>query len=232
MLVSVMASLVPGLTPTTKVGNVTSEQWDALYSGPWRRWLEVIGDGGATASQDGDQTLGSDAGCGVGGGSDYRASDSPVPNTAWISEDGASYYPTTLAERLGDEGESAGAEMIEGGDSGSTGAAVSSLQDVMATYYRATQSNEEFDGLRRRCLARITGTLVKLRERAAEFEAQLAAAQEDKVCFWGSACQEVLRVCVIARVGVWCLWLKIGGFFCIPTLGTFLCAYHDLPEGS
>ncbi|CAB1119421.1 unnamed protein product [Ectocarpus sp. CCAP 1310/34] len=171
MLVTVMASRVPGLTAATKVGEVSPEQWSALFDGPWKRWLRVIGDGG-------------DAAAGAAGMADGNEPDddaaSNVPTKPWISEDGASYYPTTLGEQDGDDdGASDAAAAEQGGRSKVFGLA--RLEKVMEKYYRGTQSNEEFDGLKRRCLSRVTATLAKLRERAAEFEDQLAAAQENKV---------------------------------------------------
>eukprot|EP00903_Cladosiphon_okamuranus_P015360 g14186.t1 len=197
MLASVMTSRVPGLTAATKVGDISPEQWGALYSGPWKRWLEIIGDGGGGR--------GSPSGIVADGDLTQAAAPSsevlPVPTTPWISEDGASYYPTTLAEeRLEEEeGEETGlthATIVGGGDVGGNAAGggvrvdggggrrvegLLKLEKVMEVYYRGTQSNEEFDGLKRQCLSRVTATLAKLRERATGFEGQLAAAQEDKV---------------------------------------------------
>lgn len=226
MLVSVMASRVPGLAPTTKVGDISPEQWDALYSGPWRRWLKIIDDDGAsntTATTTGTpldgraetKIIGDDTSRDASDNADDPvvqssdssgevdhhpvASHSSVPIRPWLSEDGASYYPTTLAEGeevyeegkgddgvVGDEAapptaQGTGENRGTGSDVVEEGRMLSSLQEVMATYYKATQSNEEFDSLRSRCFARITATLAKLRERTAEFERQLAAAQEDKV---------------------------------------------------
>lgn len=224
MLVTVMASRVPGLTAATKVGDVSPEQWSALFSGPWKRWLQIIGDGGsvavaspgarmAVAAADDDDTDAVDGARGGGGGDrdgfssggdgqgDGGASSSSslpvassVPTTPWISDDGASYYPTTLGEHQGvGDGDAStseacddGAVVAGGGDGGGSGwrrrhGGLTRLEKVMEAYYRGTQSNEEFDGLKRRCISRVTATLSKLRERAAEFEDQLAAAQEDKV---------------------------------------------------
>ncbi|CAM9231868.1 unnamed protein product [Ectocarpus fasciculatus] len=173
MLVTVMASRVPGLNATTKVGEVSPEQWSALFDGPWKRWLRVIGDGGDAAA--GAAAVVDGAGAG-------DAALSNVPTRPWISEDGASYYPTTLGEEgEGDDDEATDvATAAEGGGRGKV-FSLARLERVMEKYYRGTQSNEEFDGLKRRCLSRVTATLAKLRERAAEFEDQLAAAQEDKV---------------------------------------------------
>lgn len=219
MLGSVMASRVSGLTATTKVGDISPEQWSALYSGPWKRWLEIIGDGGcalpamgatqttaAVAAHDGAAAAKGDEVLPVsddGDGSVAESSSSSVsvvssvPTKPWISEDGASYYPTTLGEEGEEEEENTTGVAVEGGEiddgasgggggSGSSGwgrrlGGLTRLEKVMEAYYRGTQSNEEFDSLKRRCLARVTATLAKLRERAAEFEDQLAAAQEDKV---------------------------------------------------
>ncbi|CAM9534860.1 unnamed protein product [Ectocarpus sp. 12 AP-2014] len=171
MLVTVMASRVPGLTAATKVGEVSPEQWSALFDGPWKRWLRVIGDGGDAAA--------GAAAVADGAGADDDAAASNVPTKPWISEDGASYYPTTLGEEQGDDDGATDVAAAEGG--GSKVFSLARLEKVMEKYYRGTQSNEEFDGLKRRCLSRVTATLAKLRERAAEFEDQLAAAQEDKV---------------------------------------------------
>lgn len=157
MLVGMMVSHVPGLTPSTKVGDIVPEQWELLYSGPWRRWLEVVGDGSASVSS------------AVGSGADRC--DAGVLTSPWIAEDGNSYYPMTLAEDW--RGDCDG--------SGDGGVSTMSLQAVMEKYYGASQTNEEFDALKRRCVARVTATLTKLRERVKDFEGQLAAAQEDKV---------------------------------------------------
>ncbi|CAN0141838.1 unnamed protein product [Ectocarpus sp. 6 AP-2014] len=172
MLVTVMASRVPGLTAATKVGDVSPEQWSALFDGPWKRWLRVIGDGGGAAA--GAAAAVAD---GAGAGGDAASN---VPTKPWISEDGASYYPTTLGEGGGDD--DGAADVAAAGQGGSCKVfSLARLEKVMEKYYRGTQSNEEFDGLKRRCLSRVTATLAKLRERAAEFEDQQAAAQEDKV---------------------------------------------------
>ncbi|CAN0181374.1 unnamed protein product, partial [Hapterophycus canaliculatus] len=180
MLVTVMASRVPGLTAATKVGDVSPEQWSALYAGPWRRWLQIIGDGGSAA-------LEGDAGAAASSSSALPVASS-IPTTPWISEDRASYYPTTLGEDRGvGDGDASITEACngDGGDAGGgwrrRDGGLTRLEKVMETYYRGTQSNEEFDGLKRRCISRVTATLAKLRERAVEFEDQLAAAQEDKV---------------------------------------------------
>lgn len=190
MLGSVMAARVPGLTAATKVGDISPEQWSALYSGPWKRWLEVIGDGGGGAASSGSSD--------VARAAVPSSQVSPVPTTPWISEDGASYYPTTLGEEWGGEGEGIGTGGATvggvgefdgntadsgggGGDRGRRAGGLTKLEKVMEVYYRGTQSNEEFEGLKRRCLSRVTATLAKLRERGADFEDQLAAAQEDKV---------------------------------------------------
>lgn len=203
MLVSVMASQVQGLTPATKVGDITPERWHAFFSGPWRRWVELIGDGGtpSSASSKGNPvTVEESSDEPSGDESSSRGGDAgeAAMTRSWISKDGNSYYPTTLAERTYREDLARVAEgEIEvtsdedsgpdvGGDDDSRGSegtveGFTSLQEVMETYYRATQSNEEFDGLRRRCMSRVTATLVKLRERVADFEHQLVTAEEDKV---------------------------------------------------
>ncbi|CBN77904.1 conserved unknown protein [Ectocarpus siliculosus] len=171
MLVTVMASRVPGLTAATKVGEVSPEQWSALFDGPWKRWLRVIGDGGDAAA--GAAAVAD----GAGAGGDAASN---VPTKPWISEDGASYYPTTLGEGEGDD--DGAADVAAAGQGGRSKVfSLARLEKIMEKYYRGTQSNEEFDGLKRRCLSRVTATLAKLRERAAEFEDQQAAAQEDKV---------------------------------------------------
>lgn len=207
MLVGVMASRVAGLTPSTKVGDISSEQWSALYSGPWRRWLEVIDDGGAKAVLSGGPEADGDGANGDGvssSGEDNRVVSlsllSSAPMVPWMAEDGTSYYPTTLGEDVDGDGNGAAAlGGTEGG--GDIRGGLTNLQQVMETYYRATQSNDEFDRLKRRCLARITATLSKLRDRAVEFEGQLAAAQEDKVrrrCWrgWkGVTCAFVRALC-------------------------------------
>lgn len=116
----------------------------------------------------------------------------PSVRRAWLAQDGLSYYPTTLrAEDTCSEGDDDGNDGCAlGGLDGLDGRheyLFDSLQGVMEKYYRSTQNNDEFDSLRRRCVARLTGTLVKLRERASEFEQQLAAAQDNKVIvFWRS----------------------------------------------
>lgn len=216
MLATVMASRVPGLAATTKVGDISQEQWGALYSGPWKRWIDIVGDGGsamgvartpaAVAAEDGAVAEGSPV-SNDGDASAAAASSSSVPPKPWISEDGASYYPTTLGEEEerreeedGTTGDAVEGAEIDGGASASrTGGigvggggggggggwerkvgGLTELEKVMEAYYRGTQSSEEFSNLKRRCLARVTSTLAKLRQRAAEFEDQLAAAQEDK----------------------------------------------------
>lgn len=182
---------MPGLTPSTKVGDIAPDQWSALYLGPWKRWLELVGDGTTTGAastpasthtvpavegrypDDGLDVASQHASGGGDGSSSTKESSMPPATTAWLSRDGLSYYPTTLGgESSGGSGDGRG--VVEREMSGS-------LQGVMERYYRGTQSNEEFDELRRRCLARISATLAKLREREAEFEEQLAAAQDDKV---------------------------------------------------
>lgn len=90
-------------------------------------------------------------------------------------------FPKTLTGHTGPCG-AGGNEEVRTSSEGQN-AISASLQQVMERYYRSTQSTDEFDGLKRRCLARITATLAKLRERAAEFEGQLMAAQEDKVSY-------------------------------------------------
>lgn len=158
-----MVSCVPSLAPSIKVGNITPSQWNDLYSGPWKRWVELVGDG-TTSSEHAR----------VGAAGDYEES-SARNITPWLSADGLVYYPTTL-EGSGD------VETGEGrGDGREAAVSYESLQQVMERYYRATQSNDEFDGLKRRCLTRIRATLTRLRERAADFEGQLEAAQEGKV---------------------------------------------------
>lgn len=159
MLVGMMASHVPGLTPLTKVGDMALEQWEMLYSGPWRRWLEVVGDGSARVSSI------------VGDGADRCDGTSP-----WIAEDGNSYYPMTLAE-----------DWRGGSEAGRV--STMSLQAVVEKYYGASQTNREFDALKRRCVARVTATLTKLRERVKDYEGQLAAAQEDQVRRGGCLCR-------------------------------------------
>lgn len=218
MLVTVMASRVSGLTVTTKVGDISAEQWSALYSGPWKRWIDVIGDGGAGMGvAQATTTVGADYGAAVevlpasddGDASAAATSSSssssvsvvsPVPPKPWISKDGASYYPTTLGEEQEEKDENETGVAVEGeetddnsanasGDRGGGGGGgwaqrvrgLTELEKVMEAYYRGTQSSEEFGTLKRRCLARVTSTLAKLRQRTTEFEDQLAAAQEDKV---------------------------------------------------
>lgn len=220
MLATVMASRVSGLKVTTKVGDISPEQWSALYSGPWKRWIDVIGDGGAATGAARGPSVAAEAGAAgevlpIGDDGDASAaaasaaassstrssSDasvvSAVPPKPWISEDGASYYPTTLGEEdehekeenetgvaLDGAGIEDGASASGGGGGGGWGRrmeGLTKLEKVMEAYYRGTQSSEEFSNLKRRCLARVTSTLAKLRQRAAEFEDQLAAAQEDKV---------------------------------------------------
>ena len=190
MLGSVMASRVPGLTAATKVGDISPEQWRALYSGPWKRWLEIIGDGGGGDGGGGRMASGSVADGDAAQAATPLSQASRVQTTPWISEDGASYYPTTLGEERREEGPEETGTAPDGNAAGSDGGGggrgrrvddLTKLEKVMEVYYRGTQSNEEFDGLKRRCLSRVTATLAKLRERAAEFEGQLAAAQEDKV---------------------------------------------------
>lgn len=169
-LVNIMTSCVPGLSPSTKVGEITPEQWDALYSGPWKRWLELVGDGTAAATAaDSDATSPHASSDGADSSSREESSLLPKVPTAWLSKDGLSYYPTTLGGGGG------------GGEDGAWEFSSTSLQRVIERYYRGTQSTEEFDELKRRCTARITATLAKLREREAEFEGQVAAAQDDKV---------------------------------------------------
>lgn len=131
MLASVMASRVTGLTATTKVGDISPEQWSALHSGPWKRWLEIIGDGGGGGlppSDDGDEAAAAAEGASSSSPPlpEHAASRSYVPTTPWISEDGASYYPTTLGEELEQEqdqlgaggGAVAAAAAVEGGENG------------------------------------------------------------------------------------------------------------------
>lgn len=151
MLVGMMASHVPGLTPLTKVGDIALEQWELLYSGPWRRWLEVVGDGSASVSSI------------VGTGGDRCNAISP-----WIAEDGNSYYPMTFSE-----------DWCGGNEAGRV--STTTLQAVIEKYYGASQTNGEFNALKRRCVARVTATLTKLRERVKDYERQLAASQEDQV---------------------------------------------------
>lgn len=169
-----MASCVPDLSPSVKVGELTPEQWNALYSGPWKRWLELVGDGTTT-------TAAADSGSTSPPVSSTRegSSISPQATTAWLSKDGLSYYPTKLGgSGTGSGGGSAGEGREEDEASGFSSTA---LQRVMERYYRGTQSTEEFDELKRRCVARISATLAKLREREVEFERQVAAAQDDQV---------------------------------------------------
>lgn len=172
---------------------MTPDQWNVLYSGPWKRWLELVGDGttaGAASTpapthtvpavngrcpDNGLDVASQRASGGDDGSSSTKESSLPQATTAWMSRDGLSYYPTTL------EGESTGGGGSGNGPRVAAGEVSDNLQGVMERYYRGTQSNEEFDELRRRCLARISATLAKLREREAEFEEQLAAAQDDKV---------------------------------------------------
>ena len=118
----------------------------------------------------GEETAAAVAGVGVGVGAVTN-----VGAGSGAAADGSSAAAAALAVAGGVEGG------VEGAGVGGGRRLFDSLGEMMETYYRGAQSNDEFDGLKRRCLTRVTATLAKLRERADEFEDQLAAAQEDKV---------------------------------------------------
>lgn len=51
----------------------------------------------------------------------------------------------------------------------------------LSKYYNSRQGSGAFNSLHQRCMSRISATLVKLRERVADFAAQLEASGEDQV---------------------------------------------------
>ncbi|CAM9456366.1 unnamed protein product [Choristocarpus tenellus] len=163
VLVNLMVSCVEGLTPNTRIGDISQEQWAALHSGPWRRWLELVGNNGGISI---NVNKGQEDNIGVGQKRKW---------TPWLAPDGSGYYPTQFG------GMSSFGEGEQGKELEEACGVRSSLQDVMAVYYGSHQSTEEFDGLRKSCMGRIAATLVKLRERVADFEERLDAAEEDKV---------------------------------------------------